>query len=133
MSTPCRVTFAPNGGTIYKHWDGYPEEMVHVFKGFFDKVEAETKDTRFHDAPYLAAKFVVYLAGEYAQDPSRPLDFLSVGVVKSTSMTGEYAYTVKSHKDNRRPTVTVAVDKVEFLNGSRKATVTAGEEKVLRP
>jgi len=96
MSTPCTVTFGPDGGRIYKHWDGYPEEMLPLFERFFDTVEAETGDTRFSDAPYLAAKFVVFLANEYRHENAAQMDFLSVGVIPSEGDFGaDFSYRVE--------------------------------------
>jgi hypothetical protein len=61
---------------------------------FFDAVKAQTKDTRFDDPEYLAAKFVVWQAGENAYNPEHPLDFLSIGVASGLHGDEEYEYQV---------------------------------------
>ena len=117
MSTPCTVTFERSGGRIYKHWDGYPEEMLPLLKRFLDTVEAETKDTRFSDASYLAAKFVVFLANEYRREGAAQMDFLSVGILPSEGEFGagdfgeHFSYHVDCELLNRktgRPTIRYA-------------------------
>ena len=107
MSTSCTVKFAPYGGTVYKHWDGYPSEMEPLLERFFDTVEEETQDTRFNDAPYLAARFVVFLANEYRREGAGQMDFLSVGITDGTNQGEEYTYTVKCVGGGKRPEVSV--------------------------
>ena len=95
MSTRCNIHFAystdePPEANIYRHSDGYPEG-----EEFFTEVEAQTTDTRFNDPSYLAAKFVVWQAGQFAKHGSgQPLDFLSLGVTNKDAGDGEYVYTV---------------------------------------
>lgn len=94
MSTRCQVSFELNGNRyalVYKHQDGYPDTqcgMLQNLQTFFETVENETCDTRFDDPEYLAAKFVVYLAGP-------KLDFLGVGVSVEKHGDIAYLYTVE--------------------------------------
>src|ERR1700690_3038636 len=65
MSTRSNVHFVGSYGVsanVYVHNDGYPEARIPDLYEFFSAVKAQTKDTRFTDASYLAAKFVVYKA-----------------------------------------------------------------------
>lgn len=121
MSTRSNIHFTGFGSTtivanIYRHSDGYPEGVFPDLEKFFDEVERQTSDTRFDDPSYLAAKFVVWQAGENAKIAAydykngrpgevKPLDFLSVGVVSYDAADGEYIYTVACGV-NGRPTVT---------------------------
>ena len=125
MSTRCVINFTNGNGTvaakIYRHSNGYPDTEHGVLADltrFFADVQAQTQDTRFGDAPYLAAKYVVWQARKNARhivqgdvfksSPSqahritfvshaddRPLDFLSVGIVMEDPDDIEYVYTVK--------------------------------------
>lgn len=105
---------------VYRHSDGYPSGMLPTLRTFFNEVKRQTKDTRFDDASYLAAKFVVYLSrifahkyewpdgvfkGEPRYTASNPLDFLSVGIVKEIPGDVEYVYTVACGR-GEEPTVT---------------------------
>lgn len=90
-------------GTVYKHWDGYPESMVPLFRSFLHRV-GHLGDTRFTDPSYLAAKWVVFLAEMYAErydsttgkttKNDDPLDFLSVGIVNVEPGDIEFRYYV---------------------------------------
>lgn len=92
---------------VYRHCDGYPEGLGTDLERFFTDVQAQTKDTRFGDPSYLAAKFVVWQAGEYTkEDGKKPLDFLSVGVVSEDPSDIEYRYLVKCNGD-KKPKVKV--------------------------
>lgn len=114
MSTRCTIHFHDGPGEtsraiVYRHADGYPEGDHGVLKDlgrFFDAVEAQTKDTRFGDPEYLAAKYVVWQAKEnavkftwngdtYEIVPSEPLDFLSLGVTLKDPADIEYRYHVR--------------------------------------
>jgi hypothetical protein len=107
MSTRCTIHFHGYGtpdirAIIYRHCDGYPDGEHGVpadLERFFKEVESQTRDTRFSDPSYLAAKFVVWQAGEFARDDSRPLDFLSVGVVMQDPGDIEYRYHVTCGTD----------------------------------
>lgn len=116
MSTRCNIHFNYADGTIaanvYRHSNGYPDGVLPDLERFFADVEAQTSDTRFNDASYLAAKFVVWQAAEYANwrtskpGEVKPLNFLSVGVVMRDAGDGEYVYEVTESRDGGRPTVT---------------------------
>ena len=100
MSTRATIHFQHSNeqdeAIIYRHCDGYPEGLGKDLQSFFADVQAQTKDTRFNDPSYLAAKFVVWQAGEYTKEPKRlPLDFLSLGAVKEDPGDIEYRYLVK--------------------------------------
>lgn len=96
MATRCIIKFTQDNhvyARVYRHWDGYPDTEGGVLADlakFFEDVEAETKDHRYRDAPYLAAKFVVWQARQNGEG----LDFTGVGIVGSGDMGEEYVYTV---------------------------------------
>lgn len=99
MSTRCTINFMYGeneiAAKIYRHSDGYPDTEHGVpadLDRFFKDVQAQTKDTRFSDPSYLAAKYVVWQAAQYAGD--NPLDFLSVGVCMKDPGDIEYTYFV---------------------------------------
>jgi hypothetical protein len=83
---------------VYDHWAADNRaDAQRCLEDFFEAVKAQCADTRFTDAPYLAAKFVVWRANRYAAseqkrsanpDEARPLNFLSVGVVTSETACG---------------------------------------------
>ena len=78
---------------IYRHSDGYPDGPDGVpadFVRFLAATLEQTTDTRFSDATMLAARFVVWQAGEFARDKATPLDFLSVRIVRD--VPGDVAY-----------------------------------------
>lgn len=128
MSTRCNIHFTETWGdggqqnllaNVYQHSDGYPDGVLPELQEFFEAVEAQTSDTRFTDAQYLAAKFVVWQAWQMAKINGRfsfgeaestvaPLDFLGVGVTQHDAGDGEYVYTVDCTNldENGRPTVT---------------------------
>lgn len=101
MSTRCNIRFLDGNNrvvaNIYRHSDGYPDTehgVLHDLKQFFSDVEAQTKDRRFLDPSYLAAKFVVWQALKNGNDPTRPLDFISLGIVSENAGDGEFVYDV---------------------------------------
>lgn len=114
MSTRATIHFQSNGKTeaiVYRHSDGYPEGVHGVpagLKTFFKTVKAHTKDTRFDDACYLAAKFVVWQAeqneGHYAgpqgKESGGRLDFLGVGICMEDPGDIEYRYKVACDTGN---------------------------------
>ena len=124
MSTRASIHFTNKHGktvaNIYRHGDGYPETETGVLAGldrFFTAVEAQTADTRYGDASYLAAKFVVWQAGENArgrafdyatgrQGEAKPLNFLSVGIQAQDPNDIEYVYKVQEASGPGRPQVT---------------------------
>lgn len=114
MSTRCNIHFTFRRkdeevvvANIYRHSDGYPEKVLPDLDRFFAEVEKQTKDTRFGDPSYLAAKFVVWQAGEYAKawhfdgEEIQPLDFLSLGIMSRDAGDAEYIYTVSCNGPGR--------------------------------
>jgi hypothetical protein len=77
---------------VYRHPDGYPESMLPDLDQFFEDVKSQTTDTRFTDASYLAAKWVVWLADMFSKGAK--LDFISVGVMMENPDDIEYEYFV---------------------------------------
>lgn len=115
MSTRSSIWFwggdlEPSAG-VYVHSDGYPEGengRLEDLERFFTAAEIQTTDTRFYDPEYLAARYLVFKAREFAKDPARrPLNFLSVGVTLNPHMDEEYRYSVLCHRPrpDGRPTV----------------------------
>jgi hypothetical protein len=112
MSTSAIIQFTDNDGDeayIYRHSDGYPDSddgVLADLQKFFRAVKEQTSDTRFNQPSYLAAKFVVWQAGQNSVPGS--LAFLSVGIVSKETGWGEYIYTVNCAKmdKNKFPTVT---------------------------
>ena len=106
MSTRCTIHFkhapsVPTIAIIYRHSDGYTDGEHGVLAGlgrFFADVQHQTKDTRFDDPTYLAAKFVVWQAGKHTKKDN-PLDFLGVGVVTTDPGDIEYRYIVTCAND----------------------------------
>ena len=114
MSTRATVHFQQNGrdeAIVYRHYDGYPgaNGLESDLKRFFKDVEAQTSDTRFDDPSYLAAKFVVWQAAQYAK--TEKLDFLGVGVVLEDPGDIEYRYILACEND-KTPKI-----KVEAVRG----------------
>jgi hypothetical protein len=67
--------------------------MIAEIQKFFAVVKEQAPtDTRFNDAPYLAARFVVFLAQQY-QRGGLPLNFISVGIVNHEYNEG-YTYDI---------------------------------------
>lgn len=98
---------------IYRHGDGYPEGAGRDINTFL-KACKRLNDPRLDDAPFLAAKYVVYLADMFnhgfefqgtgesrklvkVQYESR-LEFTSVGIVDATFDDYAYRYTVNCEK-----------------------------------
>ena len=104
MSTRATVHFQEAGETqaiVYRHSDGYPKGLGVDLKAFLDEVKANLTDTRFDNASYLAAKFVVWQAKRYAED--HYLNFLSLGIVLQDPGDIEYRYLVEC--SGKRPTI----------------------------
>ena len=107
MSTRATVHFQKDGVTraiVYRHSDGYPEGLGEDLKIFFAGAE-KLADRRFNDPTYLAAKFVVWQAGQYARSDS-PLDFLSIGVMMEDPDDIEYRYLLGCDNSNA-PKITI--------------------------
>lgn len=109
MSTRCVINFTSGKeieAKVYRHSDGYPDGPHGVpadLKRFFAAVEKDTADTRYSDPNYLAAKFVVWQAGECARSydgktgrwkKAKRLNFLGVGVCMTDPGDIEWVYTV---------------------------------------
>jgi hypothetical protein len=110
MSTRSVITFVrrkddKRGSAIYKHYDGYPSNMLPLFDGFFDLVEKQSKtDTRFDDPSYLAARFVAYAS----QEPGAGLrvNFTGFGIVNAGDECGQsYDYVIVCAEREKRPEV----------------------------
>jgi len=114
MSTRATVHFRKDGHTaaiVYRHGDGYPKGLGADLATFFQEVKRQTKDTRFSDPSYLAAKWVVYDALEYAgrrgSEERIPLDFLSVGIVQQDPFDIDYRYLVECVSSSEEPKILV--------------------------
>ena len=106
MSTRCIINFGKDkknpDAKVYRHSDGYPKTIRADLQQFFEDVTKQTKDTRFDDPSYLAAKYVVWQAHEYAETlnarfervPSEMLDFGGVGVCQKNPGDIDYEYFV---------------------------------------
>ena len=122
MSTRCTINF--NYGKevvakVYRHSDGYPDGVLGDLAKFFADVEKDnraTMDTRFKDPSYLAAKYVVWQAHQYAKayvggkyKATPRLAFSGVGVVIEDPGDIAYTYFVDCNKreSNGWPTVVV--------------------------
>jgi len=102
MSTKATVHFNYGDKTraiIYRHSDGYPDGLGKDLERFLDDV-SKLNDTRFRDPSYLAAKFVVWQANEYADKDNR-LNFLSLGVCIDDPGDIEYVYILDCSSDKR--------------------------------
>jgi len=116
MSTRCNIHFVEGDrreANIYRHCDGYPDGdsgVIADLQSFFTQVKKECeKDMygcRFEDASYLAAKFIVWQAGQNSAPGS--LAFGSLGVMGRDAGDAEYIYTVNCDEldHNGFPTVT---------------------------
>lgn len=102
MSTRCNIHFSYGArerdlaANIYRHSDGYPDGKHGVpadLARFFAAVEEATRDTRFDDPEYLAAKYLVWQAGECTRS-GKALDFLGVSPCIEDHGDIEYVYTV---------------------------------------
>jgi hypothetical protein len=111
MSTRATIHFYDLGekkpeSIIYRHTDGYPKETgVDLYK-FFQRL-SKLNDPRFHDASMLAARYVVYLAEQFATDfkkkkgkwilvpKKEKLDFLSVRVLPMDTSDTAFRYVVR--------------------------------------
>lgn len=86
---------------VYRHWDNYLSEGGVDLVEFIQTLKEAEFDNRIYDSTYFAAKYVVYLAREFASDwDKEPLDFLSVGIVHPEADWGaEYIYHIISETD----------------------------------
>lgn len=104
MSTRATIHFQEKGqdiAIVYRHGDGYPAGLGKDLKSFFKEVSKQTRDTRFGDASYLAAKWIVWDADQIRQGLERtnPLDFLSVGITMQDPGDIDYRYLVNCAND----------------------------------
>ena len=134
MSTRCTINFMEGkalGAKIYRHSDGYPERgesgVQSDLKRFFQAVKAQCDNTsygtRFGDPYYLAAKFIVWQAGENTRYANRydmsdeeldaarkanPLNFGSIGVMMEDpgDIAWKYFLDCDNMDENGFPTVT---------------------------
>jgi len=100
MSTRGTVHFCYGGKTqaiVYRHSDCYPDGLGEDLKTFLKEVQDNVADTRFSDPNYLAAKFVVWQAGQYAHQ--HPLNFLSIGIMLEDPGDIEYRYKILCEND----------------------------------
>ena len=110
MSTHCMIHFVEAGekiASIYRHSDGYPEPngVLKDLETFFqDVLQQAANDTRFDDASYLAAKFVVWQAKRYRRGDGE-LHFLGVGIM-SNGPRCEYEYLILCDRSGKKPAVT---------------------------
>lgn len=106
MSTRSSTHFHDADGTlaaiVFRHTDGYPSGAGKDLQRFIAKCKA-LPDGRLNDATMLAARYVVFLAGEFDGSPDN-LGFLSVRVMMEDSGDIEYRYHVYC---NGVPRVTV--------------------------
>jgi len=109
MSTRAVVNFYNDYNTkprlvakVYRHSDGYPDGLGEDLKKFLKDV-GKLSDTRFGDASYLAAKWVVWDAEQHAvlynldmtkTPKANRLDFLGVGICMTDPGDIEYSYDV---------------------------------------
>ena len=90
MSTRALITTSENEVAIYKHYDGYPSEVVpflHKFCGEF------TRQRRFFDPSYMLARLIQAMANE--SDHRYGEGLLGFGLVAAESDCGqEWNYTI---------------------------------------
>ena len=95
MATRTNIHFKYGMGivaTVYRHYDGDEQTVKKDLETFFKDVESETKDTRFNDPSYLAAKFVVWQADQYSNGGK--LNFLGVGIMNEEGGDIEFRHFV---------------------------------------
>jgi hypothetical protein len=114
MSTRACVHFCRNeeseaDAIIYCHGDGYPDGLGKDLQIFLKEVKENVKDNRFHDAEYLAAKFVVWQAKQNAEyGNGHYLDFISLGIAKEDHGDIDYRYRVICNSvDGKLPKIIV--------------------------
>ena len=102
MATRANVHFnSKDFGTeanIYHHLDGDPDSMLKEFEDFFTELEKATNDTRYNDASYLSAKYVVFLM-------EGKIDNIGVGIMNQDAGDIEYCYTVNCDSSESRPKI----------------------------
>lgn len=138
MSTRCTIHFTDTGedpdAIIYRHSDGYPEGAGADLYRFFAQVAEQTRDTRFDDASYLAAKLVVYVAhanavhylGNGKHERAAPLDFLGCGVLMQDPSDIEYRYVVDCSRHDAQGYPVVHC--IELRGGEHEVQIPRGAE-----
>lgn len=76
---------------IYNHWDGYPEGLGEILKGF---VDSEVGKGRFYDDGYFKASLVTYVADRNRQDMIDNCDNTGFGINDYISEDIEYLYVI---------------------------------------
>jgi hypothetical protein len=99
---------------VFRHTDGYPSETGKDLLAFFADAP---EDTRFNDPTMLAARYVVWLANQFAHGDN-PLDFLSVRVMQEDSGDIAFRYHVYCDYNSRGDTPPKVV--VEECYGSER-------------
>ena len=85
MSTPCVIVVEGNGNVgIYKHWDGYPEEMIPMLKKF---IEIFMKERGYMDESYLLARILIWM-GENDKSVT------GYGIIDTTKSYYSYKYII---------------------------------------
>jgi len=113
VSTHAIINFVNEDKTyakIYHHFDG--ETYGNLLEEFFKQVTKETSETRFGEASYLAAKWIVYITQkDNSIIPS--LNFLGVGIVMKDPLFCKFEYNVdcSNLRENGFPTVTIKENK----------------------
>ena len=80
---------------VYQHWDGYPEGAGTDILKFLMEIKQNVRDTRFFDASYLAARYVVFLGNKFRDENKNLLDFTSVGICLKDPGDIAYRYVVE--------------------------------------
>ena len=99
MSTRCTVHFGVGGDAhggeviIYKHYDGYPDNMVPLLQRFLSREGEIYHDSRRNDPSYLAARFVHYLTTVDDED----YDGLGVGICATDPGDIAFSYLVNNN------------------------------------
>jgi len=108
MSTRCTTHFKYGKETeaiIFRHTDGYPSVAGAELKKFLQRCKA-LPDSRLNDASMLAARYVVFLAEQFAvnyiangtEPKADRLDFISVRVLMRDTDDVAYRYEVDCAK-----------------------------------
>lgn len=98
MSTRASIHFCDKSGEtraiVFRHTDGYPEGLGEDINKFFKAIKEQCPgDTRFNDPTMLAARWVVWDAGQMAKEAGS-LNFLSVRIMLQDSGDIEYRYKI---------------------------------------
>ena len=84
---------------VYRHMDGYVAGAGRDLYRFFRAYGCRSgRPIAAYDAQALAAKYVVWLAGEYTADGAGPLDFMSVYLMRQDPGDIEYRYTINASR-----------------------------------